>query len=85
MDGLYVKSETGRWVRPTSKKAVKEAIAADPASVTVESTSLFGGVGGAVDTLPAGTTITFVGPDPYTSRKFYGTIKVGADGKVKVA
>ena len=35
MDGLYVKSETGRRVRPASKKAVKEAIAANPASVEV--------------------------------------------------
>jgi len=67
-DGVFIK---GR--RPTSKKAIKEALATDPKSVSIESTSMFGnGYSGPVsETMPE---ITFAGPDPHTSRKFYGQI-----------
>jgi hypothetical protein len=74
-DGIYV---NGR--RPVSKKAIREALAADPATVEVESTSMFGGYSGPVSDLPAGRSVTFVGPDPYRARKFYGTITVGPKG-----
>jgi hypothetical protein len=71
-DGIYLK----RGNRPQSKKAVKEAIAADPSKVWVECTSLHGGYDGPVSEIPEGKSIHFVGPDPYISRKFYGTIKM---------
>ena len=74
-DGIYVKG-----LRPASKKAIKEAIAADLASVEIESTSFFGGYSGPVTELPIGQSVTFVGPDPYTSRKFYGTLVRTAQG-----
>ena len=74
-DGIYVNEH-----RPASKKAIKEAVAADPASVEIESTSIFGGYSGPVTELPLGESVTFVGPDPYTSRKFYGTITRTAKG-----
>lgn len=71
MQGIYV-----GYNRPASKKAVKEAIAADPTKVRLEATSMFGNeYDGPVSEAPQGT-YTFVGPDPSTSRKFYGTIKV---------
>jgi hypothetical protein len=77
-DGIYVGAS-----RPTSKKAVREAINANPATVRVESTSMFGGYDGPVSDLPEGVTITFVGPDPFRDRKFYGNIKrVGDTFKV---
>lgn len=71
MQGIFVGGK-----RPKSKKEVKEAIAADPSKVRVEATSLFGNeYDGPVSGIVAGASITFVGPDPHTSRKFYGTIK----------
>lgn len=76
--GLYVNGQ-----RPKSKKAVKEAIAAED-RVALEATSLFGNeYDGSVYLAPVGT-YSFVGPDPYNKRNFYGTITVGQDGKVTV-
>jgi hypothetical protein len=77
MQGIYI---DGR--RPKSKKEVKEAIAGGR-NVHIEGTSLFGkDYDGSLSLAPPGR-IDFVGPDPYTSRKFYGNIfvTVAADGK----
>ena len=61
--------------RPKSKKAIKEAVA-NGKRVTLEATSLHGGdYGGAIENAPIGTHF-FVGPDPYTNRKFYGQVVV---------
>lgn len=73
----------GIWLylgkRPKSKKQVKEAIASDPSSVALEATSRFGNeYGGNITEAPDGN-YHFVGPDPYTSRKFYGTITKKGD------
>lgn len=74
MDGIFIK---GR--RPATKKAIKDAVAADPSSVEVESTSFFGGWSGSVADLPVGTRIDFVGPDPRTKRNFYGSLERKGD------
>lgn len=80
MQGIYVNRR-----RPKSKKEIKEAIAVNPERVQIEATSIFGNeYDGLVSEAPVGR-YNFVGPDPYTSRKFYGTITVGADGKVSVS
>lgn len=71
--------------RPKSKKEVKEAVADPDVSVVLvlESTSIFGNpFYGPLATAPDGTYY-FVGPDPYSNRKFYGTITV-APGKITV-
>jgi hypothetical protein len=74
MDGIFVNGS-----RPASKKAVKEAIAANPNKVDIEGTSMFGNpYSGPVSGAPNGQ-YHFVGPDPYTNRKFYGTITVAGD------
>jgi hypothetical protein len=79
LQGVYVKNR-----RPKSKKEVKEATAENPENVVLEATSIHGNEwGGPLDQAPEGT-YTFVGPDPYTSRKFYGTIKV-SKGKITVS
>lgn len=71
MQGIFVNGQ-----RPKSKKAVKEAIAENPASVRLEATSIFGNeYDGRVCDAPSGT-YTFVGPNPNTDRRFYGTIKI---------
>ncbi len=67
-DGIYI---NGR--RPKSKKEIKEALATKPESVSIESTSMFGnGYSGTVS--PTMPEITFAGPCPHTSRKFYGQV-----------
>lgn len=71
MQGIFLAG----YVRPKSKKEVKEAVAAGK-TVIVEATSIFGNeYQGDVTDMPDHSTITFVGPDPYVSRKFYGNIK----------
>jgi hypothetical protein len=79
MQGVYVNGS-----RPKSKKQVKEAAASDPASVRLEATSVFGNeYDGTLANAPDGT-YTFVGPNPHTDRRFYGTVKVSSNG-VKVS
>lgn len=78
MQGIYI-----NYTRPKSKKAVKEAIASAPETVEIEATSIFGNeYDGPVTGLAEGQTISFVCPDPYTSRKFFGTIRRTAKGLV---
>jgi len=79
MQGIYLDG----WHRPKSKKAVKEAVAAGR-TVVIEATSIFGNdFGGEVVDMPQGT-IAFVGPDPHSDRRFYGTItRVGDKITVK--
>jgi hypothetical protein len=78
--GVYVNGK-----RPKTKAAVKNALASDPASVTWDVTSAFNNGPSRYSTVnvPSGTHY-FVGPDPYTSRKFYGQLIVGPDGSVRV-
>ena len=69
--------------RPKSKKEVREAVASNPSSVRLERTAWIGDeYDGAVLNAPEGVH-HFVGPDPYLSRKFYGTVVV-KNGTVKV-
>lgn len=74
-DGLWI---NGR--RPKSKKEIKDFLKDDYdkaiSRIEVESTSMFGGYSGRLENAPG--TVTFVGPDPYTSRKFYGNLKFNA-------
>jgi len=80
MQGLYV-----NWERPASKVAVKRHLAERPdgGGINIEATSFFGNeYDGPVVDMPDGT-VHFVGPDPHTSRKFYGTL-TKRGGKVTV-
>lgn len=77
-DGIYIDNGNGSR-RPKSKKELKEAIATNPSGVVIENTSMHGGKGGRLTdphTFGDGDKVTFVGPNPYTDRKFYGTITV---------
>ena len=82
MQGIFIR-DGHQDHRPKSKKAIKEAIAADPSRVQVEATSMFGNeYDGPLSEMPDGR-ISFVGPDPYTKRNFYGTIiKSGSTIKI---
>ena len=78
-NGIFVNG-----ARAKSKAAIKTAFKAEPNSVSMEQTSLFGGPSGELPFLPVGH-YTFVGPCPYTSRKYYGSITVKPDGKIVLA
>jgi hypothetical protein len=81
MQGLFV---NGR--RPRSKAEVKRVAAATPERLRVEATSYFGNEWeGYADKLPVGLVVRFVGPEPSTSRKFYGTLTRLSDGRLRVA
>ena len=80
--GIFINGQ-----RPASKKAVKEAIAANPASVHLENTSGFSNnfdIDLDEKIAQGDFRTAFVGPDPYNKRNFYGTIEV-KDGRVKVS
>jgi len=77
--GLFI---NGR--RPKSKKEVRDLVNAayeddsvdDLDYLHIEATSMFGNeFDGPLSELDPVKTITFVGPDPYTKRTFYGNIK----------
>lgn len=67
--------------RPKSKKQVKELVASKPQHVLLENTApLFNSARNTIVTeLPEGE-YSFVGPDPFTKRNFYGTLKVSGTG-----
>lgn len=76
--GLFING-----ARPKSKKAVKEALATAPGSISIEGTSVFGGdYDGPLTEAPDGR-IDFVGPDPYRARNFYGNFYI-AGGVIKL-
>ena len=74
MDGLFINGTR----RPKSKKEVKEAVAKGDVYILVESTSMFGGYTGPLSA-EGDREVSFVGPDPYTDRRFYGTITKRGD------
>lgn len=80
MQGAYVGA-----TRPATKKALRDAIAADPSRVTFEATSLFGDeYDGPADGLPDGVTVYVTGPDPYRRRNWYANVSRGKDGRLTV-
>lgn len=66
-------------VRPKTKKALREALKADPRSVTFDNTSPMGpqlvGINGA--NVPVEFSLQVTGPDPFTKRNWYATVKNG--------
>lgn len=79
MQGVFIDSR-----RPKSLKEVKETVKTAPERVSLEATSLHGGdYQGFIKEMPEGRKISFVGPDPHTNRKFYGSITRTGD-KFKV-
>lgn len=78
MDGIWV---NGR--RPETKKQVREACVNAPETVEFDWTSIFDHPNWSrLKDMPE-CKVNFVGPDPYNSRKFYGTV-TKKNGEVKV-
>lgn len=66
-----------------TKKALKELIATNPASVILYSTDAFGPnarLSWSADKLDTSRKYTVVGPNPYKSRKWYATVTRTATG-----
>lgn len=77
MQGISVQGH-----RPKTKKALALMVATIPHDVKLEATSILGNeYAGPITEAPAGR-FDVVGPDPYTSRKWYANIyvTVGDDG-----
>lgn len=76
--GAYVNG-----IRPKSKKALREAMAADPSTVSFDRTAI--GFDGSGYQAPAeGISIQVTGPDPYNDRRWYATVTV-KNGVIKVS
>jgi hypothetical protein len=70
--------------RARTKKALREALTTDPSSVVFDPTSMFDSQAEiAGDAIPAGTTLSVVGPDPYARRNWYASVS-SSNGKVSV-
>lgn len=72
--GAYVNG-----IRPKTKKALREALAANPTAVEFDGTAL--GQEGhrftAEHTVASGDVLQVCGPDPYRDRKWYASIRNG--------
>lgn len=70
-----------------TKKALKEAVKADPSKVYVFGTGGFVGptYDGIVSSMPANVKLSVCGPDPYNDRRWWATIERKADGTIKVS
>ena len=77
---------TSLGVKGKTKKELKQTISEVPHNVYLYATSDMGPqFNGPADRLPEGTTFNVVGPDPYTKRTWYASVKVGPGGKLVVS
>lgn len=69
-------------VRYPSKKALREALKADPSEVIFDPTSILGPITESIcgDSIPQGVKLSVCGPDPYESRKWFATAEWTAAG-----
>lgn len=76
MQGVYIDTDgTGDYDRPATKKALREALAANPGAVAVEATSWFGNeYDGPASEMPEGVPVYVVGPDPHRRRNWYAVL-----------
>lgn len=74
--------------RPESKAALKRALADTPGKVWFDATTAIGPrVGARFNALdiPEGVVLNVTGPNPYTSRRWYGNATRGEDGRPRLA
>lgn len=68
------------------KKDLKDAIKNVPGNVQLYSTSAFDNEwSGLASEIPEGLTFNVVGPDPYTDRNWYASVKRNSKGAVTVS
>jgi len=73
--------------RVATKKQLKELLASVPDEVYFDGTAAFfqDVEGYRAPELPEGVVLSVVGPDPYTTRKWYATVQRKADNTIKVS
>lgn len=72
--GAYVNG-----IRPKSKAALRRALETAPETVRFDCTAMDqAGRNIYTTNIPAGAQLSVVGPDPYTSRAWYGTVKLSS-------
>lgn len=76
--GAFINGE-----RPRTKKALKEAIIFNPASVQFDKTSMYE-AGAVVNTteIPEDAVMQVVGPDPYNKRNWYANVLRSSTGNL---
>lgn len=71
--------------RPRTKKALREALATAPGSVIFDTTAAFNPFAHYRATeIPAGVTLSVVGPDPYAKRSWYASVTF-RDGRLVIS
>jgi len=71
-----------------TKKALKDAITANPANVYFYDTSVFSVdrlISGTLDILEKGIKYSVCGPNPYENRKWYATVEITPSGAIRVS
>ncbi len=69
-----------------TKKALKDAIAANPAKVYFYPTSEFNAtIPGTLDIMEKGVKYSVTGPNPYKNRKWYATVEITQSGAIRVS
>lgn len=69
----------------TTKKALKEAVKADPNSVEFYSTGMMGPqFNGKVSNMPENSSLTVAGPDPFNARNWFASIERNSKGVIVV-
>lgn len=77
--------------RPKAKKALREALANAPETVLFDQTALPtfapATVAGTVRAteIPTGVTLSVVGPDPFTARRWYASVTRDRGGQVRIS
>lgn len=67
-----------------TKKALKDAIAANPDNVVMYGTSDYSPFTGSADDSVIGVKYSVTGPNPYTNRKWFATVEKLQNGKITV-
>jgi hypothetical protein len=68
-----------------TKKALREAVKAGTGVYFYGTSAMGPQYEGYVADVPVGVSLSVVGPDPYTDRRWYAQVSRSKDGKVKVA
>lgn len=76
----------GQGYTPVStKKALREAVAIGKRVYFYGTSELGPRYEGYLDEVPVGVSLSVVGPNPYTNRRWYAQVSRSKEGKVKVS
>lgn len=83
--GAYYIDENDEKVRVPSKRMLTTLVRHNPERLSFDPTSQYDGQGvWTTDDIGKGVSLDVVGPDPFTSRKWYASVSRDAKGKIAV-